>query len=114
MVDFYPTLAELCGLRPPAYLAGVSLVPALEHPDAQPGRSALTQYANGYSLRTDRYRYTEWGEQGREGSELYDHQVDPREMTNLAGQPNQADLVGQLAQQLHDRISAARKSPRIK
>ena len=43
----------------------------------------------GYSMRTDRYRYTEWAEPGKEpaGVELYDHQADPAENVNIAGCP---------------------------
>ncbi|NOX98943.1 MAG: sulfatase, partial [Verrucomicrobia bacterium] len=64
MVDFYPTLAEWCGLKAPGYVSGVSLMPVLKNPATTkpPRTSAFTQYADGYSLRTDRYRYTEWGE----------------------------------------------------
>ena len=85
MVDFYPTLAELCGLKAPKYLSGVSLAPALADANARPRSSALSQYGGGYSIRTARYRYTEWGEDGSGGSELYDHSADSAEMQNLAG-----------------------------
>ena len=37
----------------------------------------------GYSIRTERYRYTIWT-QGGDGEELYDYKNDPREMRNLA------------------------------
>ena len=53
----------------------------------------------GYSLRTDRYRYTEWDE-GREGAELYDHQNDAKELTNLADLKSHADVRKQLSEQL--------------
>jgi iduronate 2-sulfatase len=53
----------------------------------------------GYSLRTPRWRYTEWDE-GRSGRELYDHEADPREITNLANDSAQADTVAKLSQQL--------------
>jgi len=114
MIDFYPTFADLCGMKPSTSLPGVSLAPVLSDPRQQPRRAALTQYANGYSLRTARYRYTEWGEEGADGIELYDHQYDSDEMMNLASQPKHTELLSQLAQQLHDCIAAARKTPIIK
>lgn len=112
MVDFYPTLAELCSLSPPESAAGVSLVPALKDASIAPRDSALTQYANGYSLRTARYRYTEWGENGAAGTELYDHETDPAEMINLANRAEQAALVQQLSQRLHERIAEANTRPK--
>jgi hypothetical protein len=54
----------------------------------------------GRSIRTERWRYTQWDE-GREGHELYDHHTDPREHINLANDPQMADIVQQLASQLH-------------
>ncbi len=111
MVDFYPTLADLCDLAPPKNLSGVSLAPMLQDPAAQPRTSALTQYANGYSLRTTRYRYTEWGADGSAGNELYDHESDPAEMTNLASHPAQAKLIAQLSKELRARIAQANKPP---
>lgn len=111
MVDFYPTLAGLCGLSAPDHLSGVSLAPVLKDPLARPRRDALTQYANGYSLRTARYRYTEWGEEGKEGAEFYDHDSDPEEMVNLAGRPEHAQLIKELSQRLRRRIAEARRVP---
>ena len=111
MVDLYPTLAELCGLTPPKSIAGVSLVPALEDASAKPRQSALTQFGNGYSLRTARYRYTEWGEDGSQGAELYDHQTDPAEMVNLANGNEHAEVIEGLKRQLRQRIAEAREAP---
>jgi iduronate 2-sulfatase len=54
----------------------------------------------GYSLRTDRWRYTEWGDGGRLGRELYDHANDPRELTNLAAVSTHATTVRELSSQL--------------
>ncbi len=83
----------------------------LADPAAQPRDGALTRHRDGYTLRTDRYRYTEWGPQGRNGAELYDHQSDPAEMVNLAGKPEQKQTITKLAQQLHARIKHATKAP---
>lgn len=111
MLDIYPTLAELCDLEAPAYLSGVSLAPVLEDASAAPRDSALSQYETGYSLRTDRYRYTEWGEMGVDGKELYDRQTDPEELINLARRKADENLIGKLAGQLHDRIADAKAVP---
>ncbi|MEO7599275.1 MAG: sulfatase [Opitutus sp.] len=87
MVDIYPTLAELAGLTPPAGLEGRSLRPLLENPTADWNHPAFTQVDRGkvpgYSVRTDRWRYTEW-DLGQQGVELYDHMSDPQELKNLA------------------------------
>lgn len=113
-LDLYPTLAELCGIKTPTNLQGQSLVPLLKNP-ALPGRGwALTQVARGggrepqffgYTLRTARWRYTEWDE-GRQGRELYDHNADPRELTNLATRPAHEETVADLSQQLRAAVKA--------
>ncbi len=100
LTDLYPTLADLCGLTPPNNLAGRSLQPLLRNPQGHWGHSALTQVARGktmgYSIRTEKWRYTEWDE-GRAGVELYDEDLDPGEITNLAGKPITAAIQSELA-----------------
>ena len=88
------------------------LVPVLNDPIARPRQSAFTQYASGYSIRTLRYRYTEWGDKGSDGAELYDHESDPKEMINLATQPQRADTVKHLSQVLRARIEDAGLAPK--
>jgi len=89
-VDVYPTLAELCGLTPPANLEGQSLAPLLDAPSRAFKRAAFTELRyesiTGRSVRTARYRYIRWEGAGG-GEELYDHDKDPREFTNLATKP---------------------------
>ena len=111
MVDFYRTLAELSGLKVPPYVRGVSLVPALRDVSARPRTSALTQYGTGYSVRTDRYRYTEWGDAGARGVELYDHESDPSELKNLAKSPDRGATIAELSALLRRRVAAAREAP---
>jgi iduronate 2-sulfatase len=117
LVDVYPTLAELWDLPPPDHLAGKSLVPILNDAAARVRESALTQQTRtvrndsggrrpimGYSIRTDRWRYTEWDE-GRAGVELYDHENDPGEHHNVAGDPRHASTVQNLAATLDERLA---------
>ncbi|MDW8353609.1 MAG: sulfatase [Bryobacterales bacterium] len=108
LLDLYPTVAELCGLRgAPTGLQGRSLVPLLRHPGARWDKPAVTQVTRthegrrvmGYSIRTERYRYTLWDE-GRLGEELYDYEHDPRELRNLASSPETAGLKSELRRQL--------------
>jgi arylsulfatase A-like enzyme len=111
MVDFYPTLSQLAGLPKPKATSGVSLVPALKDPTKIVRDTALTQYDNGYSLRTRNFRYTSWGDAGAEGVELYDRSKDPAEMSNVADDPAYADDAKRLAGQLRERIQAAGTLP---
>jgi len=104
-VDIYPTIADLCGLSAPDYLDGVSLRPLLANPSAEWDRPAYTQQhrgkLRGYSVRTNRWRYTEWGTDGKAGVELYDHETDPEESVNLASGGRHDDAVAELKRLLH-------------
>ena len=111
MIDFYPTLADLCGLEAPSNLSGVSLKPALNDSSARPRNDALTQYDIGYSLRAGQYRYTEWGENGAQGAELYDHQSDPEELVNLVTRSDSADVIKRLSIRLRERVADAQQTP---
>ena len=107
-VDIYPTLADLAGLPLPAHLEGKSFKPLLDAPQrawkpavfSQYPRSNAGQQLMGYSMRTDRYRFTVWV--GRndhdkiDAIELYDHMVDPQENQNIAKLPTNAALVDKL------------------
>lgn len=100
LVDLFPTLTELAGLKPPKGLEGVSLVPVLNDPADKVKHAAFTEHprpayadrtptgvpdAMGYSVRIASGRYTEWRDWATArliGAEYYDHASDPSELTN--------------------------------
>jgi iduronate 2-sulfatase len=103
LVDIYPTLSDLAGLPSPQHLAGRSLRPLLNNPSLEWSHSACTQILRpgngtpimGRSIRTQRWRYTEWDE-GRAGNELYDHESDPREFVNRINEQEHKSLLEDL------------------
>ncbi len=112
-VDFYPTLAELCGLAAPAGLHGKSFQPLLREPDLPWKQAAFTQVQRGAvagkAVRTQRWRYIEW-DGGKAGVELYDHDHDPGEHYNLAGEPAHAAVRQRLSEMIRTLGSGQKKS----
>lgn len=87
LLDVYPTLSDLAGLPNRDELEGKSLRPLLEDPETPWDKPAITSSgADKTSVRTERWRYTEYPD----GEELYDHDADPNEWTNLASKPEHA------------------------
>jgi arylsulfatase A-like enzyme len=104
LVDVFPTLCDLAGIEIPKNIDGKSLVSILKDGKEKVKNFAMTQYhrttkegikLEGYSLRTEQYRYTEWikkmfkstdGKYSKENVyaiEFYDYEADPLETTNL-------------------------------
>jgi iduronate 2-sulfatase len=122
-VDVYPTLCELAGLPLPNHLEGTSFKPLLDNPKRSWKSAAFSQYPRlgnnagrgplmGYSMRTDRYRFTVWVNRAdhtkADAVELYDHQKDPQENTNIAKDAANAELVRTLMAQWQQGWRAAK------
>lgn len=106
LLDLFPTLSDLCGLPASSGLEGVSLRPVLENANVELKKGVFTQHprpayfdrtekgipdAMGYSVRTDKVRYTEWREWETDrlvASELYEHATDPNESRNAITTPS--------------------------
>lgn len=121
-VDLFPTLVDLCGFSQPGLLEGSSLVPLLKNPERAWKTAAFSQYGRGvtsryhpekdpmgYSLCTERYRYTQWRNPSGAmlGVELYDLSVDPDNSVNISKRPENAALVRELSRKLQQGWRAA-------
>ncbi|WP_346236834.1 sulfatase [Niabella insulamsoli] len=83
--DVYPTLMELCGLQTKARLDGRSLVPLLTQTSKSGHKDVALSYFNkGISIRTSKYRFTQYFRSQKPTIELYDHSSDPLETKNVA------------------------------
>ncbi len=109
-VDLYPTITELGGLTAPGKLEGLSFRPLLDNPRRAWKKAAFTQVRrgkdSGYTVRTERWRYTEWAG-GARGVEFYDHSKDPNEFKNLAADPAHAKVAAEMKKLLADGWKAA-------
>ena len=116
-LDLYPTLTAQAGIAAPEGLAGRDLSPLLNDPLAdwdgvavtqilRPADDRLDEPVMGCSIRTDRWRLTEWAD-GSQGIELYDHHADPLEFENLAVNPDPAvvEVIKELRAELRKRSS---------
>lgn len=98
LMSVYPTLCELAGLEIPKHVEGTSIVPLLKDPDAEWELPAITTHGRGnHSVRTETHRYIRYA---NGGEELYHNAEDPYEWTNLAEDPQFAELKAELAKWL--------------
>jgi len=110
LVDVFPTLTELCGLPAPNGLEGTSLVPLLDDPNRPWKQAAFSMVTReggimGRSVRSERYRYTEWG--NAKNAELYDHENDPHEYKNLVLHAKSREALKEHRKMLADGWTAA-------
>ena len=128
-VDIYPTLCDLAGLEKPAQLEGQSLVPVLKNIQATVNKVAISQYPRGtglgydrkneimgYSMRTEKYRFTSWQKYENPNEviavELYDHSAGNKTAgVNLANNPAYKNEVTKLSKQLRTELAKYKFTP---
>jgi uncharacterized sulfatase len=119
LIDIYPTVADLCGVKLAHAVDGMSLKKQLDDPTLPFKKGAYTQVTRGapkkdgfmgYSVRTERWRYNEW-DAGKKGVELYDHQNDPKEHKNLANDAKYVKVIEEMRALLHEPRQKDRPQP---
>ena len=101
-VDIYPSLCELAALPVPHHVEGMSFVPLLSNPDQRWKSQIFSKYYDGFSVKNDRYRYTEWSDSTGQvyARMLYDHEQDPMENVNVAEHDGNEQIIQQMRQEL--------------
>jgi len=104
LLDIYPTLLELTGLKADPKLEGNSLVPLLKDPQADWPHMARTSFGPGnYSIVSENYRYIQYND-GSE--EFYDRSKDTHEWNNVVKNPEYAEVINkhraQIPQERHE------------
>ena len=112
LIDIYPTLMDLTGIKAPNHVVGKSLIPVFENNSVNIRNSALTKWRNGYSMKTNRYRITKWDEEDKFDYELYDHNFDKEELKNLANDSNYSFILDSLKKGINLRIADAKIKPK--
>lgn len=114
MLDMYPTVAELAGLKVSQHLQGKSLVKTLDNPDHVVRDAAFSMHrvdgAFSYLLRTEKWAYIQYDEDAGSGMELFDMEYDPKQYNNLAYNPAYEKVVEEVQKKLNDKLKEVRNN----
>jgi hypothetical protein len=102
---------DLLDITIPKHVVGKSLKPLMLNNTSNIRNSALTKWQNGYSIKTEQYRITKWGENGELGYELYNHLEDHKELNNLANDTSKFIILDSLKKIIDDRINEVNTVP---
>ena len=105
LLDLYPTVSKLCGLKIPGNIQGKDISVTLDHP-RNSVRDAVLCSGKGRLYREQRWALLDYGRNG----ELYDMNNDPKQYRNLFSDPEYATVVADLKQKLKTRLAEVQKN----
>lgn len=104
LIDLYPTVSSLCGLKVPSQLQGKDLSPVFDDPTFQIKKSAWVANRQGTLLREDGWAFISYGEDAFKGMELFDMHADPKQYTNLVDHPEYASVLKTMQKKMAKRL----------
>ncbi|MEE3221159.1 MAG: sulfatase-like hydrolase/transferase, partial [Planctomycetota bacterium] len=112
LLDLYPTLASLCGLKVPQRLQGKNIARMLDDPAHEVRQAAFSVAPSrkGFLLRENKWAYIQYRENAAGGIELFDMEKDPKQYTNLATDPGHRQLVKEFQAKLAAKLQAVRNN----
>jgi arylsulfatase A-like enzyme len=113
-LDLYPTVAALAGFKPPSGLQGKNIAKTLDNPEYEVRDMAFSiSRWHGklfYLVRTKKWAFIQYGENGEGGMELYNMKYDPKQYNNLAHFPKYKDIVKEMKERLKMKLKTVRNN----
>jgi iduronate 2-sulfatase len=100
LIDLYPTVSNLCGLKIPGNIQGKDISGMLDDPAAKV-RDAVLSSGKGRLLRTEKWALLSYGKSG----ELYNMEKDPKQYRNLISHPEYAGVLAELKEKLAAKLT---------
>ncbi|MFV0564876.1 MAG: sulfatase [Flavobacteriaceae bacterium] len=112
LIDLYPTIAELAGLKPSKHIQGKSLAKTIDNPEHKVRDMAfsVTQGGQSFLLQNEKWAFIQYDEDAASGIELFDMEKDPKQYTNLANNPAYAKTISYFQKKLTKKLKQIRKN----
>lgn len=110
LLDLYPTIAEMAGIKSAEHIQGKSLVKTFKNPNHEVRELAfsVSQGGKSFLLRSEKWAYIQYDEDASSGIELFDMENDPKQFTNLAADPNYGETVAYFQKKLKQKLEKVR------
>ena len=108
LLDLYPTLSNLCGLKVPGRLQGKDISEMMTDPAKEVRSAAFSVNGKGFLLREQDWAFIAYGKNGQGDQELFDMKQDPKQFTNLAKDPKYGQTLARFQKQMAAKLKEVR------
>lgn len=108
LLDLYPTLSNLCGLKVPGRLQGKDISEMMTDPAKEVRSAAFSVNGKGFLLREQDWAFIAYGRNGQGDQELFDMKQDPKQFTNLAKDPKYGQTLARFQKQMAAKLKEVR------